>query len=145
MRTKLNLAFQFKENGAHIFTDITIFRKKFMALVDTGATSSAFDLDFVKEHLGDKHLHLLDDKAGGLGSADILMFATELKFSLGEAKFKQNVAIIDYSHIHQLYEMHGLQKFHFIIGNDILVNNKAIINYQTKTMSLELTGLKPKK
>ena len=38
-----------------------------------------------------------------------------------------------------------MKKFHFIIGNDILINSKAIINYKTKTMSIEHEKMKSKK
>ena len=145
MRTILKLKFQNKDNGAHIFTSIKIFKKTYIALIDTGATSTAFDVDFTKDHLGDKHVQLLENKAGGLGNADMAMFAAELSFRLGKKKFDQTVALIDFSHIHQLYEMHGLKKFHFIIGNDILINSKAIINYKTKTMSIEHEKMKSKK
>jgi len=145
MRIKHQLTFQEKDNGAHIFTTIRIFRKNYIALIDTGATSTAFDLDFVKEHSGDKHLQLLDDKAGGLGTTEMMMFGTDLKFKIGNANFDQVVALIDFSHIHQLYELHGLKKFHFIIGNDILIKTKAIINYSTKTISLEQGKAKKKK
>ncbi len=145
MRTVLKLKFQNKDNGAHIFTSIKIFKKTFIALIDTGATSTAFDVDFAKEHLGDEHVQLLENKAGGLGNSDMLMFAAELKFSLGAMKYDQTVALIDFSHIHQLYELHGLKKFHFIIGNDILMHSKAIINYKAKTMSIEVDKVKSKK
>ncbi len=145
MRSKLKLTFQHKDNGAHIFTSIKIFKKKYIALIDTGATSTAFDLDFVKENIGDQHLQLMDNAAGGLGTTDMMLFTTPLKFQLGEKKIDQTVAIIDFSHIHQLYEMHGLQKFHFIIGNDLLIGLQAIINYKTQTMSIELGKSKAKK
>ncbi len=145
MRAQLKLKFQYKDNGAHIFTSIKIFKKTFIALIDTGATSTAFDLDFVKEHVGNQHLQLLENAAGGLGTTDMVMFATELKFQLGEKKLDQTVALIDFSHIHQLYELHGLKKFHFIIGNDILIGLQAIINYKTKTMSIEIGKPKTKK
>jgi hypothetical protein len=145
MRTQLKLKFQNKDNGAHIFTSIKIFKKTFIALIDTGATSTAFDVDFAKEHLGDQHVQLLENKAGGLGDADMVMFAADIKFHLGARKYDQTVALIDFSHIHHLYELHGLKKFHFIIGNDILINSKAIINYKTKTMSIELEKVKAKK
>ena len=145
MRTQLNLKFQNKDNGAHIFTTIKIFKKSFIALIDTGATSTAFDVDFAKEHLGDQHVQLLENKAGGLGDDDMVMFAADIKFRLGAWKYDQTVALIDFSHIHRLYELHGLKKFHFIIGNDILINFKAIINYKAKTLSIELEKVKSKK
>ncbi len=145
MRTSLKLKFQYKDNGAHIFTSIKIFRKTYIALIDTGATSTAFDVDFVKDNIGDQHLQLLENAAGGLGTTDMVMFATELKFKLGEKKINQTVALIDFSHIHQLYEMHGMKKFHFIIGNDILIDLQAIINYKTKVMSIELGKIISKK
>jgi hypothetical protein len=144
MRIQLKLTFQNKDNGAHVFTNIRIFGKKYIALIDTGATSTAFDVDFVKDNIGGQHLELMDDPAGGLGTTDMMMYATELEFRMGQKQIRQTVALIDYTHIHKLYEMHGLKKFHFIIGNDILLELDAIINYKKKTLSIETNRRKPK-
>jgi hypothetical protein len=136
MRHVLKLKFLNSNNGCHIFISIKIFKKTFKALVDTGATASVFDVALVQEMIGKDQTEALADKAGGLGTSAMDMHIANLKFSLGKQKFEQPVALIDFTHIHAMYEMHKLPRFHFIIGNDILAGSKAIINYAAKTLSL---------
>jgi hypothetical protein len=136
MRHVLKLKFLTSQNGCHIFTSIRIFKKTYAALVDTGATASVFDVNLVQEKVGEENTQALTDKAGGVGNSAMDMHIAELKFTMGKKKFNQPVALIDFTHIHATYEMHKLPKFHFIIGNDILLGSKAIINYSAKTISL---------
>ena len=136
MRYTLDINFVESNHGCHIFTTIKIFKKNFPVLIDTGATASVFDVSFVEKQVGKKRLIKLNDKAGGVGDSEMSMHVANLSFRLGKKKFDQPVALIDFSHIHTMYELHQLPKFHFIIGNDILVHEKAIINYKTKTLRI---------
>ncbi len=136
MRYTLDISFLESNHGCHIFTSIRIFNKKYKVLIDTGATASVFDVNFVESHVGKKKLVKLNDMAGGVGDSEMAMHVASLSFRLGKKKFEQQVALIDFSHIHAMYELHQLPKFHFIIGNDILVSEKAIINYKTKTLKI---------
>lgn len=138
MKTRIPIkVFKLDPTSYHIKCEAIVNGEKMILLIDTGASRTVFDMDLsskfnheVKEH---------SSVTSGVGSNEIKSYAAKIKsLQLGKLTIKNyESAFIDFTHIHAAYEMAGVNKIYGIIGGDILKKYKAIINYGSKTMTLE--------
>jgi hypothetical protein len=114
----------------HLFIYVKIGRKKARLLLDTGASKTAFDSNKILEYAHAHSSEPTEMHSVGLGSSQV---HTQLK-DLGSIKFgeiklsKIEVAVLDLSHVNSAYKMLGLPEIVGVLGSDILVNLKAILN-----------------
>lgn len=128
-----------ENEGHHIIIKGKINRKDTFLMIDTGASISVFDLS------------LLNIKANGARSAyqnntsAVNMIPEEIpttngiiqELQLQDLKIKDfKVTLIDLKHINDLYQKNSGKKIDGLIGNDILIKYKAVIDYSNKVLTL---------
>lgn len=119
----------------HIFGKLNGISGNF--ILDTGAGATVIEeknKDKFKMSIKDS-----DDKAVGAGGTNIQMQSSEnnnLKFD--EIEFSDlNLLLMNLDHINNAFESMGLEKVDGVIGDDILTNYKAIIDYANMSLYLK--------
>jgi len=120
-------------DGFHPLLDITVYGKPFIVVLDTGASKTAFDktlLQALEEAL------IVDSErlSTGLGTNDMAsstaiipdLFVGELHISNHE------VAVLDLSTINNAYRQMNHPEVLGVLGGDILMKYKAVIDYGKK-------------
>ncbi|MCL1821212.1 MAG: retropepsin-like domain-containing protein [Prolixibacteraceae bacterium] len=133
-----------EENNYHI----TVYCKfdnddEGMWVIDTGASKTVFDQTL--EHLYSP-LEVddsLEIKSSGIGGARLETTLGKLHaFALGDLRMEpMQVALIDLSHINELYYNATDKKICGLIGSDFLLKHKAVINYETQELILQTEDL----
>lgn len=108
-------------------------------IIDTGASHSCFDLDFVRKLSPELSMEDNDGLNVGVGASDFeSKLSTIQNFRLGRFLLKQyDVVLLDMSNINQAYEMMHKPLIHGIIGSDFLKKYQAVIDYGEKTLTLQ--------
>lgn len=121
------------ENNYHIFLSVKVNGKRNLFIVDTGASGSVIDLPYYTKYLSAKH-KTIDQEVRGLNSTQSQSHIGKLKtLEIGVIQFKNiQVSCIDLSHVNEAYKMRNLKmKINGIIGSDLLLKMKAIIDYSS--------------
>lgn len=131
---------QIEAGNYHIFIYVKVGRNKVRLLLDTGASKTAFDSTQMQKLIHSTHPDVQEMHSVGLGSSHV---ETQLKklnsMRFGELKLQHvEVAVLDISHVNQAYQMMGIPEIAGVLGSDILVLLKAVINLEKKTLSLKL-------
>lgn len=138
VKVKLHIE-NIENNGTHIFIDVKLNKIKAKMIVDTGASKSVLDLNFLKNnHLFNETLmEGTQDEAVGIGAEKIATFLYEVKnFSFGKTKLKKmEMVVLDLTHINQSYELVGLEHIDAILGGDFLEKHEATISYKKSELS----------
>ncbi len=126
----------------HLFVYVKIGRKKVRLLLDTGASKTAFDSTKILEIEHAQSNEELEMHSVGLGSSKVHTQLKEIKtIKLGEIKLhKTEVAVLDLSHVNIAYNTLGLQSITGVLGSDILVKLKAILDLNKKELKLKYLG-----
>ncbi len=107
-------------------------------ILDTGASNSCVGFDNIEQF----KLSASDSPtlAAGAGAIDMITkISTKNCLSMGRYKNNDfNLVIFDLTHVNQALEQHKSAPVHGIIGADILIKGKAIIDYSEKTLQLLL-------
>ena len=125
-------------DGFHIMVQGGINGKEANFLIDTGASRSVFDLVTMSEFIDDPLFQKKEGITAGVGSSDLESSTFNIEsIKIGDMEIKHYQAVaIDLENIHETYEKINLPKFHGIIGGDILVKHKAVINYRLKKIKV---------
>ncbi|AWG20565.1 acid protease [Flavobacterium faecale] len=105
-------------------------------ILDTGASNSCIGFESVAFF----QLHAQDSKtkASGAGATGMLtQSAGNNKVQLGVWKAKVDLVIFDLSHVNEALVQHKTKAVHGIIGADILLKGKAIIDYYNHCLYLQ--------
>ena len=135
MRRYIEIPFQLLDiegDGFHIMVQGRINGKEANFLIDTGASRSVFDLATMNEFIDNPDFQKKEGITAGVGSSDLESSTFDIEsIIVGELEITHYQGIaIDLENIHDTYEKIKLPKIHGIIGGDILVKHKAIINYK---------------
>lgn len=129
-----------QDDGFHLLVEVVVFNKRFTAVLDTGASKTVFDKTTIEQYADHEHILLSEHLSTGLGTNTMesyTLIIPELK--LGELVLNDyKVALLDLSSINYAYEMLELEPVLGVIGGDLLRAHKAIIDYENKTLSLNL-------
>lgn len=105
-------------------------------ILDTGASATCVSHEAVTYF--DLQSEQSETKASGAGAVDMetaLSENNELK--LGHWKIKSlSLIVLDLSHVNQALTVQGVKPVHGIIGADVLLKGKAIIDYGQKKLYL---------
>ena len=128
-------------DGFHLLVEVVVFGQIFKAVLDTGASKSAFDMEIISGLApSDQIIHIPDQHAIGLGTTTMeryVVICPELK--LGELIIEAYEApVFDLSAIKFAYEKLNLPPVIGVIGGDILMDYKGIINYKNLTLTLSI-------
>ena len=123
----------------HIVAKAKIDGHPLNVIIDTGASHTCFDLDFVRQLSPEISMEDNDGLNVGVGTSDFESKLSSIcNFRMGRFLLKQyDVVLLDMSNINQAYEMMHKPLIHGILGSDFLMKYKAVIDYGTKTLTLQ--------
>jgi len=119
------------QDGFHPLLHIKVFGKKFTVVLDTGASKTAFDKTLLQKANKKGQINESEILSTGLGTNSMASFtATMHDMRIGRLKVPEfEVAVLDLSTINIAYEQLGHPKVLGVVGGDILVKYKAVIDY----------------
>lgn len=126
-------------DGFHPLLDIIVFGQSFKAVLDTGASRTAFDRELLLKSNAEAAIIASERLSTGLGTTS-MESATAVIENLGIGEFvvpKIEVAVLDLSSINYAYEQMGHPKVLGVIGSDVLVKCKAVIDFGKKRLILK--------
>lgn len=106
-------------------------------ILDTGASSSCVGFESVE------HFKLLAEesavRAAGAGATNMLtQIAQKNSIEIkGWKKKKIDLVLFDLTHVNEALVNHKAEKVHGIIGADVLIQGKAVIDYKNKALYLK--------
>jgi predicted aspartyl protease len=132
-------AIEIEEENYHLFISAKAGRKKVRLLLDTGASKTVFDLEQIAEISGKKNeIHKTESVGLGASKVETSLFNLS-SLSIGEIKLKNpEIAILDISHVNMAYQAAGIPQIQGILGSDILMKTKAIIDYGKLKLKLKI-------
>jgi hypothetical protein len=132
---KLNIV-KLEEKSYHVFLTVTIENIPCRFLLDTGASQTVIDRDYAIRQFGKRRVKTIQRETAGLHSVvSETSMITIKKLSLGERLIKNHLfAAVDLSHVNNTYKKLRKPKIHGILGSDILLEIKAVIDYGKKTL-----------
>ncbi len=126
-------------DGFHLLVEVVVFGQIFKAVLDTGASKSAFDREIISGYApADQIIHVPDHHAIGLGTTTMeRYFVVCPELRLGELIIENYEApVFDLSAIKFAYEKLELPPVIGVLGGDILMDHHAIIDYKNLRLSL---------
>jgi len=125
-------------DGFHPLVEISIFGKSFLVVLDTGASKTAFDQSLLLKANEDAKLIISDRLSAGLGTNSMVSStATIHDLSIGGLMIAEfEVAVLDLSTINIAYSQLGHPEVLGVLGGDVLVKYKAVINYGKQQLKL---------
>jgi predicted aspartyl protease len=134
---KLNIV-ALEEKSFHVFLTMGIENIKCRFLLDTGASQTVIDRDYAIEKFGKRKVKTIQKETAGLHSViNETSMITIKKLSIGEHQIKNHLfAAVDLSHVNNTYKKLKKPKIHGILGSDILLEIKAVIDYGKGTLSI---------
>lgn len=126
-------------DGYHVFIQANIGRKKARLLLDTGASKTVLSLEFANKYLKSQKRKTNEEQATGLGSNSIQNEVGMIRtIKIGHCTIPNlTVAILDLSHVNETYRRIELPAVDGVLGSDVLMQTKAIIDYAKSRMSLK--------
>ena len=125
------LLVKFAEGGFHLFLNLKVDGKKCRFLIDTGASKSVIDKKYFEENFGGKNLKTIQQETAGLhSSTPESHFGKITTIELGHHQIKNYViAAVDLSHVNMVYRKLRKPKIQGILGSDLMLEYKMIVNY----------------
>ncbi|NQU55293.1 MAG: aspartyl protease family protein [Bacteroidetes bacterium] len=107
-------------------------------IIDTGASKTVFDKTLV-EYYSVSEGESDEIHTAGIGEQPMNVILAELNsMSFGKLKIgTQKVALLDLSHINELYSKVSDIKISGLLGGDFLMKHRAVIDYQKKLLILK--------
>ncbi|MBK6833884.1 MAG: clan AA aspartic protease [Bacteroidetes bacterium] len=128
-----------ENDGYHLSIKAKINGKVANLLIDTGASRTVFDLNRMDKFINKKDLKKNDQLSTGLGTSSMVSHVSEIKkLDLGGLIIANYDGIfIDLSHVNHSYENIKLKPIDGVIGSDILLQFKAVVNYEKMELVLK--------
>jgi hypothetical protein len=126
---------QLEKGDFHTLLNGTVAGHKVRIVLDTGASHTCVDRQFVNEILPDLHLEANEGVNAGIGGTGFEVLVADLPdVRIGRFHLKTfpNIAVIDFSHINNAYRKLRRKPIQLILGNDFCVNHKAVIDYDKR-------------
>ena len=117
-----------------------INRKVANVIIDTGASATVFDKKRILKYVSDSSMVVEHDNlSSGLGTNTMKsQFTTLKKIKIGELKIEDYKAVLlDLSHVNKSYHQVGLTPIDGVLGSDILLKHKAVIDYAKQNLRLK--------
>ncbi len=125
-------------DGFHIMIQGRINGKEANFLVDTGASRSVFDPKNIANFIDNPQFEKKEGITAGVGGNELESATFDIEtLNLGDLEILHyNAVALDLENIYESYEKVHLPKIDGIIGGDLLVKHKAVINYRQKKIRL---------
>jgi predicted aspartyl protease len=127
------------DDGFHPLLDITVYGKPFTVVLDTGASKTAFDKILLEVH--EEALVLASDQLStGLGTNEMESYTALIPdLHIGQLHIKNiEVTVLDLSTINIAYRQMNHPEVLGVIGGDILMKYKAVIDYGKKQLKFKV-------
>ncbi|MDQ0640663.1 hypothetical protein QF042_004228 [Pedobacter sp. W3I1] len=126
-----------QDDGFHLLVEVVVFKEKHFAVLDTGASRSVFDKSLIEQHLSET-LQVSDEiNAATLFTTTTTIQATIPELKIGPLKIKNYETVaFDLQSVSETYQQFGHPPIMSIIGGDILMQYKAVINYKKMILKL---------
>lgn len=130
--------FSLEGDGFHPKLEIGVNGQCKMAILDTGASKTAFDRELLAQLLPQEGFEEVERLSTGLGTNSMQCYkATIAELRVGDFIIRDfEVAVLDLSHINQAYKSLGFGQVLGVIGSDLLQEYKALIDYESRTLTL---------
>jgi hypothetical protein len=131
-------------DGYHLMIKAKINGKAANLIVDTGASKTVLDRTRVSKFVKESDFKTHDKLSSGLGTNTMESQTTVLKkLKIGELEITDyTTVLLDLSHVNASYEQIGLKQVEGVLGSDILLKYKALIDYEKKVLKLKFTKAK---
>jgi hypothetical protein len=128
------------EEGYHLMMKALINNRIAWLIVDTGASKTVLDSTRVRKYVKQETFTEHDKLSSGLGTNSMASQIADIKkIRLGELEIRDyKVVLLDLSHVNSSYEQVGLEPVEGVLGSDILLKYKAVIDYDKKVLKLRL-------
>ena len=125
-------------DGFHPLLDIIIANKLFKVVLDTGASRTAFDRDILINSNQGANIVATERLSTGLGTNTMESATTVIEdIWIGELRIPQlEVAVLDLSTINIAYHELGHPEVLGVLGSDVLMKYKAIVDFGKKRLIL---------
>ncbi|HRS54125.1 MAG TPA: pepsin/retropepsin-like aspartic protease family protein [Bacteroidales bacterium] len=120
------------DDGVQIFTNSYLNNIPARMIIDTGASKSLISNEFIEKHFPNYTQNkILNTKGSGIGEKLKKSFKTTLPCISYKNHITENfeIIIIDFEHIHNVFEYLGLEKINGILGCDLLKLWELNIDY----------------
>jgi predicted aspartyl protease len=130
--------------GFHLMMKILINGKVANVIVDTGASKTVFDKTAIEKFVNHKSFEEHDQLSSGLGTNTMISQTTTIKkIKIGLAEIENyKTVLLDLSHVNNSYSQIGLKQVDGVLGSDILLEYKAVIDYDKKVLKLKFKKTK---
>ncbi len=121
----------FDEGGYHLFLNLKVNGVKCRFLIDTGASKSVLDKKYFEDKIGKKYIKTVKQETTGLHSSTAESYYGIVKtIEVGHHLVKNyTIAAIDLSHVNQVYRNAKKPKINGILGSDLMLKYKMIVDY----------------
>ncbi|MDT3402462.1 retropepsin-like aspartic protease [Mucilaginibacter terrae] len=140
---KVNIPLQvidMQGDGYHLLVNVKIGRKKYNVVLDTGASKTVFDHELLAKANKSIVMEATHRLSAGLGTLSMESFTAVVPvFNIGRLELPDfEVAVLDLSTINQAYAQLNHPEVLGVLGGDILMQYKAVIDYGKKRLKLEV-------
>ena len=126
-----------QDDGFHLLVEVVVFKEKHFAVLDTGASRSVFDKSLIEQHLSETLQVSEEINAATLFTTTTTIQATIPELKIGSLKIKNYETVaFDLQSVSETYQQLGHPPIMSIIGGDILMQYKAVINYDKMILRL---------
>jgi len=127
-----------EDDGFHPLVEVVVFGKPHTVVLDTGASRTAFDKSILLEANNEATFTDTDKLSTGLGTNTMSSSKLVLHdLHIGSLHIPDfEVAVLDLSHINHAYRQLNLPLILGVLGGDVLMKYKAIIDYGNSTLTL---------
>lgn len=128
-----------QEEGYHLFVKGKLGNQEMRLLIDTGASKTVLDKNFISEHFSELSLEASEHPATGAGTNSIQSEFAEISgFKIGQLEIDSyKIAVLDLKHVNETYSMINVTPIHGVIGSDLLVEFYAVINLKKRELRLK--------
>ncbi|MBL4710455.1 MAG: clan AA aspartic protease [Flavobacteriales bacterium] len=124
--------------GIHLTLGVRVNGVSTNMVLDTGASRSVIDLDYLSEIIPELSLNEEEMSSASVGAGDLQSFTTILDLiEIEEFRISQfEIAVMDLTHVKSSYLQLGEEAVFGVIGGDILSEYDALIDYSALTLKL---------
>lgn len=127
-----------QEYGIHCFVSAKVIGSKARMLIDTGASKTVFAKSFIEKNLSELYTKKSEQLTTGLGGNNIESEEAVIPvLKIGKLIIKNYHAhILDLAQINETYHQVDLPPIDGVIGCDLLLAHKAVLNFKKRILAL---------
>lgn len=126
-------------DGFHPLVEVVLFAQPFTMVLDTGASKTALDRTMLAKANEQMNIMASDKLSTGLGTNTMESFTASVSdLHIGELAVAEfEVTVLDLSTINVAYSQMGHPQVLGVLGGDILMKYKAVIDYGKEILKLK--------